>query len=212
MGKSGKFFGVIAFVVIFLYGCGSSPSPEESYKEILLNNGKFICTDLQNRELSVEQINEAVTDDDSITVAVSKFAAADLSGDGENELVLWIQINGVSDYGFEILRYQEDAVYGYTLPYRAFMEPKTDGTFIFSGGAADSGIGKLRFSEDGYTIDKLCYSESEYDSNNKLKVQYFIDGETCSEEEFTDAMRRQEEKQDVRWYDLTEDDVKLAFE
>lgn len=168
-------------------------SMEERYRAILLNDGKFICTDLQNKELSIEKIKDAVTDDDSITVAVSKFAVADLDGNGEKEIVLWIQINGVSDYGFEVLRYQENAVYGYTLSYRAFMDLKTDGTFIFSGGAADSGIGKLRFPESGYAVDMLYNSE------------------TCSEEEFNDAMSRQAEKPNVRWYDLTDGDVNIAF-
>lgn len=245
MKRLWRFFGVIAFGMIFCAGCGNgqtdiisseysgepveisseysekpdeigedgqSVSIKENYRSILLNNGRFICTDLKNQELNIGEIKEAITDDDSITAAVTKFAVVDLSGDGENEIVLWIQINSVSDYGFEILRYQEDAVYGYTLPYRVFMDLKTDGTFMFSGGAADSGIGKLRFSEDGYTVDQVYYSESEYDSENELIVQYFANGETCSEEEFNDAVRRQEEKQNIGWYDLTADDVNIAFE
>lgn len=189
----------------------SSLSMEERYRAILLNNGEFVCTDLQNKGLSIEKIKEAVTDDDSVTVAVSKFAYIDLNGDGANEIVLWIQINGISDYGFEILQYQEDAVYGYTLPYTAFMNLKTDGTFIFSGGAADSGIGKLKFAEGGYIVDRLYYSESGYDSNNELEVQYFANGEKCSEEEFNDIMRQQEEKQNIEWYDLTSEGVSSAF-
>lgn len=189
----------------------NSMSIEERYRAILLNNGEFVCTDLQNKGLSIEKIKEAVTDDDSVTVGVSKFAYVDLNNDGVNELVLWIQINGISDYGFEILRYQEDAVYGYTLPYTAFMDLKTDGTFIFSGGAADTGIGKMRFAESGYTVDKLYYSESGYDPDNELEVQYFADGEKCPEEEFNDIMRQQEEKQNIRWYDLTPEGVRSSF-
>lgn len=54
-----------------------------------------------------------VTDDDSIVVEIPQFAIIDLDNDGENEIVLWIQMNGVSDYGFEVLRYQNGVVYGY---------------------------------------------------------------------------------------------------
>lgn len=186
-------------------------SLEEYYRAILLEDGEFISTDLQNRKLNLGAIKEVVTDDDSIRVTASKFTITDLDGDGEEELVLWLQINDISDYGFEILRYREDAVYGYTLPYRAFMDLKTDGTFIFSGGSADSGIGKLGFSADGYIVEPLHYNESGYDSNDELKMQYFVNGEAGSEEEFNDVMRRQEEKPDATWYDLSVDGVDRAF-
>lgn len=153
-----------------------------------------------------------VTDDDSIVVEIPQFAIIDLDNDGENEIVLWIQMNGVSDYGFEILRYQNGVVYGYTLPYRGFMNLKTDRTFLFSGGAADLGIGKLKFSENGYNVDKLHYSEARYDSNNELSVQYFGNGVPCSEEEFNVIVGNQEEKSNVNWYNLTDDSVNSAFE
>lgn len=185
---------------------------EESYKAILLGGGDFVSTDLHNMELNLENIREAVTDDDSVKVKATKFTIVDLDGNGENEIVLWIQINDISDYGFEVLHYQDEEVYGYTLPYREFMNLKTDGTFLFSGGADDTGIGKLRLSDGGYTIDKLYYSESQYNSNNELKVQYFANGEPCSEDEFNNAMNQQEEKTNVGWYDLTADSVELAFE
>ena len=127
-------------------------SPGNNYKSILLGTSNFICTDLGNKSLNISEIGQAVTDDDSITVNATKFAVTDLDGDGEEEVVLWLQINGVSDYGFEILHEQNGEIYGYTLQYRAFMDLKTDGTFLFSGGAADSGIGKMSFSETGYII------------------------------------------------------------
>lgn len=165
----------------------------ESYKAILLGNGDFISTDLQNRELSIEDIGKAVTDDDSVTVKAAKFTIIDLDDDGESEVVLWIQINGVSDYGFEILHYQEGTIYGYTLPYRTFFNLKTDGTFSFSGSASDFGIGKLRFLVDGYAIENIIEDEN-------------------SEEEINAAMNQQEAKTDVEWYDLSVDSVDIIFE
>lgn len=190
-------------------------SAEESYKEILLGNEDFISTDLQNRSLHLSDIKDVITDDDSITVTIPQFAIIDLDTDGENEVVLWIQIKGAddgfADYGFEILRYQEGAVYGYTLPYRAFINLKTDGTFMYSGSAADFGIGKLKFSENGYIVDKLYYSESVYDSNNELSVQYFANGIACTEEEWTHIAGSQEEKNNVNWYSLTDDSINSVF-
>ncbi|MBD5503902.1 MAG: hypothetical protein HDR09_09220 [Lachnospiraceae bacterium] len=184
---------------------------EDNYKAVLLNNGDFISTDMQNKKINLTNIKEVVTDDDSITVAATKFADMDLDDDGHNEIILWIQINDISDYGFEVLRYQEGAVYGYTLQYREFMDLKTDGTFIFSEGAADLGIGKLSFSGNGCVIDKLYYSESQYDSNNELEVQYIANGTLYSEEEFNNDMSHQEEKSNVTWYDLTPGNVESAF-
>ena len=189
-----------------------APSSEESYKAVLLDNGDFISTDMQNNTINLANIKEVVTDDDSITVAANKFAILDLNNDGEKEVILGIQINGVSDYGFEILRYQEGVVYGYTLSYREFMDLKTDGTFIFSGGAADSGIGRLQFTGNRYAVERLYYSESQYNSENELEVQYIANGTLYSEEEFSNDMSRQEEKGGVRWYDLTSDNVRVALE
>ncbi len=179
-----------------------SESEENPYKSILLGKGVFLCADLANKSLNISEIGQAVTDDDSVTVSATKFAMADLDGDGEDEAVLWLQINGVSDYGFEILHAQNGEVYGYTLQYRAFMNLKTDGTFLFSGGAADSGIGRMSFSETGYRVSGQAYSQSGYDADNELIVQYFVNDESCSEDEFHDAMNAQEQKADVEWRDL----------
>ena len=189
----------------------STVSLEEHYRSILLGNADFISTDLQNQELNLTEIKKIITDDE-ITVNITQFAIIDLDRDGENEIVLWIQINGISDYGFEILQYQNGDVYGYTLPYREFMNLKTDGTFLFSGGVADFGIGKVIFSENGYMINQQSYSESQYDSNNELKTQYYVNGESCSEEVFNEAMRHQEEKTNVEWNDLSVDGITSAFE
>lgn len=152
---------------------------EEKYKAILLSNGEFVNIDIvdNKRKLSLENIGKAVTDDDSIKVEATQFTMVDLDGNGDNEIVLWLQINGISDYGFEILYYHDQEVYGFTLTYRQFLELKTDGTFLASGGAADTSVYKLQLSEGGYVIEEVFGSGS------------------------------QEEKTDVEWYDLTEDNV-----
>ena len=184
---------------------------ENAYKSILLGKSNFICTDLANESLNISEIGRAVTDDDSVTVSATKFAMIDIDGDGEDEVVLLLQINGISDYGFEILHYRNGEIYGYTLPYRAFMNLKTDGTFLFSGGAADYGIGKMTFSETGYSVRAMAYSQSGYDENNELTIQYFVNDEPCSEDEFNDVISGQEQKADVEWYDLSENNVNAVL-
>ena len=188
----------------------SLPSGGNLYRSILLGKSDFICTDLGNKSLNISEIGQVITDDESDAVNAVKFAVLDLDADGEDEIILWLQ-NGTYDCGFEILHAQSGEVYGYTLWYRAFMELKADGTFEFSGGAADSGIGKLNFSETGYSVDGQAYSQSSYDANNELAVQYFIDHEPCSENEFYDRINAQEQKADAEWFDLSEDNVNAVL-
>lgn len=161
---------------------------EERYKAILLEDGDFVNIDHRDEDirLIIENIKEVVSDEDWVTAKVTKFTIIDLDGNGENELVLWIQSNGNSDYGFEILYYQDQEVYGFTLPARGFMDLKTDGTFDTAGGVEDSedyyGVGRLRLSERGYKIEDASDSGSQVG------------------------------KTDVGWYDLTPESVELAFE
>lgn len=184
---------------------------QNNYKSILLGQKNFISTDLSNESLNIDEIGKAITIDDSITVNATKFAIIDIDGDGEDEIVLWLQINGISDYGFEILHDQKGKVYGYTLQYRAFMGLKTDGTFTFSSGAADSGIGKMIFSKTGYSIIKQAYSQSKYDSNNESTIQYFINDESCSKDEFNAVINAQEQKSDIEWHDLSENNINAVL-
>ena len=159
----------------------TSSGMEERYKAILLGDGDFVNIEYSDQDirLNIEHIKEVVSDEDWVTAEVIKFTVIDLDGNGENEIVLWIQSNNGLDYGFEILYFQDQEVYGFTLPYRGFMHLKTDGTFYSSGGMDNRGIRKLRFSERGYTIEDVSDSES------------------------------QEEKSDVEWYDLTPDTVRF---
>ena len=66
-------------------------------------------------------------------------------------------------------------------------------------------------SGNEYAIDKLYYSESQYNSNNELEVQYIANGTSYSEEEFNNDMSHQGEKSNVKWYDLTPGNVESAF-
>ena len=204
----------IAIILGMTAGCsvGSNiseiPSNEQNdYKFVLLGQSDFICTDLDNKRLNISEIGKVITTDDTITVNTTKFASADIDSDGTEEVILWLNINNIDDYGFEILHNQNADIYGYTVPYRGLMNLKKDGTFIFSSGAFDSGIGKISFSETGYSIREQAYIQSEYDSNNELNIQYFINDEPCSENDFINAVNAQDHKPDVEWYDLSENNI-----
>lgn len=173
---------------------------------VLQGSKSFYSTDI-NQNLTINELGRVISDDSGITVKVLKFASADLDGDGTPEAVLWLQVNGNDAYGFEILRQQGGQIYGYTLPYRSFMELKQDGTFSFSSGAADSGFGTLSFSDKAYTVNEITHSQSAYDANNELTVSYFVNGQAASEAEYLAAVEKQNEKESVSWYDFTNENI-----
>ena len=125
-------------------------------------------------------------------------------------MVVWLDVNGGGTAAFEILKYIDGEVYGYTLWYRAFVGLKTDGSFTYSGGASDSGVGTLVLQKDGYTVDSKTYSESRVE-DNKVTVDYFVDGKATTETEFNDAFQKQLEKEDVSWLDLNAENVNSSF-
>lgn len=184
---------------------------EHNYKSVLLGKSNFICTDLDNKSLNINEIKQVVSDEDWVTASVIKFAVTDLDGDGDEEVALWIQANSDTDWGFEILDDQNGKIHGYTLWYRSFMNLKADGTFSTSHGAADSGMGRITFSETGYNIIET-YSESTYDAiNEEWIVEYFADNEPCSVDEFYEITEGQEQKADVEWYDFSENNINAVL-
>jgi len=184
----------------------SDASPMSTYKSVLQNKTQFFSTDAK-KNLNISQLNQAVSDDDSVKVKAIKLAIADLENDEIPEVILWLDVNTNEYYGFEVLRYRDGVVYGYTLPYKSFMDLKDDGTFSFSSGTADSGFGKVKFTENGYSIDKITYSESSDNSGNNQITSYFVNNQSASEEDFLSAINKKSDKTAVTWYDFTDENI-----
>jgi len=184
----------------------SDASPMSTYKSVLQNKTQFFSTDAK-KNLNISQLNQAVSDDDSVKVKAIKLAIADLENDEIPEVILWLDVNTNEYYGFEVLRYRDGVVYGYTLPYKSFMDLKDDGTFSFSSGTADSGFGKVKFTENGYSIDKITYSESSDNSGNNQITSYFVNNQSASEEDFLSAINKQSDKTAITWYDFTDENI-----
>ena len=185
-------------------------SPLSAYQSVLQNKAQFFSTDA-NKNLNINQLNQAVSNDSSVTAKATKLAIVDLENDGTPEAILWLAVNNNDYYGFEVLRYQDGVVYGYTLWYRAFMDLKADGTFSFSSGAADYGFGTVKFTENAYSVDKISYCESGYDSNNNQSVSYFVDHGSATEGDFLSAINKQSEKAAATWYDFTDDNLETIL-
>lgn len=129
-------------------------------------------------------------------VSASEYTVIDLNGDGEPETVVGLTI-GSDAYGFLILHADKGTAYAYELPYRAFTDLKEDGTFSFSSGAADSGIGRLDFADGWYSVEKLAYSESGDDIQD---VSYYIGGAEATEDEFYALLAEQNKKPGAEWH------------
>ena len=132
-----------------------------------------------------------------VEMEITNLAAVDLDGDGVRELLLLIETPGTV-YGTKILRYNagDGQIYAYDLWYRAFKDVKTDGTFAYSGGAADNGFGRISFTADGYEVEKITYSESLYPGH---EVNCYVNGEPATEQEFIDAFALWQETPGVTW-------------
>lgn len=184
----------------------SQETSENEFQSVLRGNTPFFSTDIA-QSLNINELNRAVSDDNSVITKAIKFAVVDLDNDGTPEVVLWLKVNENDIFGFEILRQQGGQIYGYTLTYRSFMDLKQDGTFSFSSGATDNGFGTIAFSDRDYTISEVAYSQSAYDANNELTISYFINGQVASENEYLSATQQQNGKQPVSWFDFTSENI-----
>ena len=132
--------------------------------------------------------------------------------DGIDEIVLWLSANGDDNYGCEILRYHDAEVYGYLMWYRAFNSLKSDGTFSFSGGAADTGFGKLIFDGKGFRTERIVYSKSDYGSDNEIVVSFFVNDEEATQSLFETELQKQSEKKDAVRCEFTVANIETLME
>lgn len=130
-------------------------------------------------------------------VAVGSVAIIDLDRDGVNELVICPDGASVHTVGYVILRRQGDAVYAYHPVYRGFRDLKSDGTFSWSGSAAENGSATMSFGPDGYISNLATYQKP---AENRVDQLYFVDGQTATWEEFEAATAVQYAKPEPVWY------------
>ncbi len=127
-----------------------------------------------------------------------KYSVIDLDGDGEHEMVFWLAYYTNEGIGFLVLHDDVETVYAHMMYYRSFNELKADGAFNFSGGAANSGIGKLEFSGGTYTIHESARSKSE----DNQTVFYYIENQEVSKAEFDAYMTEFNGKNAATWYEI----------
>lgn len=139
-------------------------------------------------------------------VVPADFAVLDMDGDTRMEAVVRAAI-GSDDLGFLVLDAQTDGVYGYAFTLRAMHALKQDGTFSFSSGAMDNGVGIASFAGAATEVTELARC---VDGADGAPV-YALCGVTVAEDAYETFLRAQDEKPDADWYPFTQAQLEARF-
>lgn len=186
-----------------------NPQVMEMYRSVLQDGAAFYNTFYQE-EMTMEQFTKSCNGGDQSGAEVSEFTIVDLDCDGQTEVILKLLNSNDDPFVYEILRCQDDIVYGYSLPYRCFQQLKSDGSFYFSSGIVDNGFGTIQFDADIYTITKVAYSQSNYDEFNNFSISFFVDGKNVSERVYYDKLAELCHTK-AWWYSFTEERLNQIF-
>lgn len=206
---------VFIFCMIFsLVACDNDYESSALLKSVLLGDAQFYDTD-RAESLSIGQYFEAYYNDAQrwdLLMEIREFTLIDLDMDGADEAVLVVYVEGgLYPAWYIILHHEDETVYGVTITYRGFRDLKQDGTFTFSGGASDSGIGSLKFANNVFTVEKATYNEGIRDADGNYLVSYYVNKREASEDEFNTAWRNQEKKVDAKWVAFTGENINGAL-
>ena len=183
----------------------------EAYKAVLNGDADYIETGGKCRNL-YQLMQSGFTPEDSVGITLKSFTKIDLDDDGVQEVVL--QCARIDVPLSIILRYYEGDVYGYVRQLRQLEDLKADGTFYFSSGAFDHGIGKVTFEEKEYSTDEITYCKSHYDAPDDgefMQIDFFVSKEPVTGDKFETAIQQQEEKPKPQWYDYNSENIDLLF-
>ena len=174
-------------------------SPEiNAYKAIIQGSTPFINAN-NGGDVFLSQIARIIAPYESFDIVPDHYALVDLDGNESLEMILTLPITQESFYGYLVLRYEADVVYGYTFSQRQFSEIRKDGTFWTSGSASDVGICIIAFDGANYSIDKFTYSKSDLMG----QIYYFVNHQESSEEEFHLAISTWQKKEYIEWISLS---------
>lgn len=163
--------------------------------EVLSGQRAFFCYGYEKNQ-TIDEYCSTFGEESGITAETIKYTTIDMDQDDVPEFVLWITVNGYSDYGTVVLRYQNGGVVGYDFTYRQMIELKKDGTFGYLGGIADTGYARLVFTDDGWKYEEICNVTEDGDT-----VTFFCNGEVVSREAYWQCVEEQNAKEMVEWID-----------
>lgn len=183
------------------------PSVLEAYRAVLRNETVFFSTD-NGKHLLLQDFlgNREIYD---VVFKITRFTVLDMDSDRAPEVVLELTVNDNPSF-FEVMHYYNGTVYGYLFSYRGMQELKEDGVFLFSGGAADTGVGKLKFEAQDLKTVILGYSESRQNETD-LEIVYYIEDDRVNEKAFNDFLDEQLGKKNAKWYEFSNENIELLL-
>ena len=133
----------------------------------------------------------------------SALAVLDIDQDGLNEAVVRVSADG-DDVGCLVLDLQTEVVYGFAFHYRSMNSLREDGTFSFSSGAMDHGIGWVTFRGPAADVEELARCKD----GGSGQTVYMLSGEAILPADFEAFIRTQSEKKEPDWLPVNEETVK----
>lgn len=184
-------FCIISIIVCTVASVNAEQSRDYKSYEAVIQNNKKVFIDGNQKTLD-EYLSEL---DDKI--ALTHFTLIDMDNDNVNELIL--------EYGNEyytvvylVLHGFMDSVYMYDFPVRAFNTLRIDGTFEYSSGAADSGIGCLDFTGEEGVLKPLVFTK--YNKNKIIYCQRAKNGnKIISKHRYNKLLNSQYNKKEPIW-------------
>ncbi len=179
----------------------------KSYKGVLLSEDEFFS--VQNKKKMV--LNDFLTDKEALgaVYTLTHFTIVGMDDDLVPEVVLELSRHNEPE-AYIILHDDGNMVYGHMIYIRSFQQLKTDGSFIFSSGAADSGSAKISFDADTLKTDILGYSQSSQ-GDTGITISYTIGDKPVTKEDFNQFIKEQTEKEDVTWQEFSPINIDTAF-
>lgn len=195
----------IVEVETYLQANEEQMSVAQTFQAVLRNEKKFIGTDKdQYAWLEVVRDFEGFLKDIPYGYenrnSVVQFSIVDMDGDMIPEVVLELE----NYYGYIILRYRDGQVYGNVVGIRSMNLLNAQGTFMFSSGADNGGIGKFYFIKDTMVCNEAIRMEN-IDS-------YYIHDIISNREIWNNKNDLFDASQKVEWYEFTEEQIASKFE
>lgn len=131
-----------------------------------------------------------------------EFSMTDIDGDQIPEVI----VNERPCYDKLILRYEKGVVYACLLGDKQYGEIKADGTAHWESGSYHYGVGRLRLSSQ--TLEHIIIAEYEQGACPD-SVETYINGVSVSKEEFSAFYTAYEDKEEVVWHDLTDENIEM---
>ncbi len=177
---------LLILIIIFSVSACEKNTSNTDLMLILENEQLFITEDGEEVFLKDYQYAE------EYYTTPSKYTPVDFDGDGIDELVVDISVNG----GIYLVFHSNGSkVYGFLFSARELQCLKTDGSFMQSGGAIAICYCRMTFSEDTYEITETAVSD-EY--TGKLE----IDGKKCSVKEINEYAKNWQLKENAEWIEI----------